>query len=194
MSKISPKYDQSYLNPPVSIEKFINVYDDRVNGWFFQPVKILLRCNHTDFAILHILSSYFESYAMYATGTTSEHKSECFFIIGFLSVFSRYLPPIEAEPIAKIFYDDLRCGLAHDSLPRSKIVMMTTIKPFYYDADGSKESIALRAPYPISGNLFFNAIQEHSAVYVTQLRNPDNNAMRDNFEKMFRKLFLNKKT
>ncbi len=192
MWKISPKHDTSFLENP-TIEKFIEVYEARINGWMLKQAEKLLGEPDADFAVMLILLPYFESYAIYRTGIINKGKTECLFVIGFISVFSNLLSVENGEAIAKIFYEDFRCGLAHIGLPKKRIAILSKDKPYMYQIlRPSQTDKAERMAFPIDGKLLFDLIKKHFDNYVKDLKNTKNHEMRGNFEIAFRKLFMYK--
>ncbi len=74
--KISPNYYVTILEEPVSVDTYIDIYEDRLKFWIFRPAKILLNYKHGGYAILYLLASYFESYSEYNNGKKVIEKKE----------------------------------------------------------------------------------------------------------------------
>jgi hypothetical protein len=185
MWKISPNYEMRYLNPPTSIERFIDVYEDRINGWMIKQAKYLSKKNHSGYAILHTVISYFESYAMFARGKVrNQGETKKLFIDGFLSVFDSYLMSEEdASKIAVVVYEDLRCGLDHYAFPRGRIALVDSKRPIDWEIVDLDEELILRVY--IDCPLFVKAIEIHSKNYVLMLRNKNYESARIKFENVF---------
>ena len=62
--KISPSFTVDKLRSG-QIEDKIDVYEDRVLGWFFRSARSLLSVPNSEFALLQLTISYFEGYAIY---------------------------------------------------------------------------------------------------------------------------------
>jgi hypothetical protein len=59
--KISPNFDIKKLTKPVTIDTLIDIYEDRMEYWFFEPAKIISQYEHGGYAVCCLLASYFES-------------------------------------------------------------------------------------------------------------------------------------
>ena len=58
VQKVSPKYDTSKLLYP-SLEDYIDVYEDQINGWYLNYAKQMQMDEHAGFAALQIAVAYF---------------------------------------------------------------------------------------------------------------------------------------
>ena len=83
---ISPNYTSEKLEDP-SIEDKIDVFEDRMKGWLFAPMKKLLGQPHDRIASLCLQTTYFEGIWSYLVGKKSQGHSKEFFINGFYDVF-----------------------------------------------------------------------------------------------------------
>ena len=82
MTWISPNFEDSYLKDVSwddDFERFIDVYENRVKGWFLEQSKLLGGERHAGFAQLQILLSYFEGHAIVYYGQDSKRRSREFF-------------------------------------------------------------------------------------------------------------------
>lgn len=186
---ISPNYTQEKLNKP-TIDDLVDVLKDRVLNWLFEPAKKLITEKDSHFAVLCILLTYFEGIWTYITGIDSKGKSKKYFNDAFLDVFnSSNLSTELLTRVAKILYEDGRCGFFHDGMLRNRIFltdlnqidMLITLprKPDgKIDVNGQIESILIDSKY------FMAAIERHFIDYLLCLRNPDESVKRENFLKI----------
>src|SRR5258705_265378 len=101
MLAVSPNFDSSKLANATTEDK-IDVFEDQMNSWLLAHAHALASANypssqHTGFAILTLVGSYFETIASYLQGASSEHQSATFFAFGFRAVF----PEFESQAVAK---------------------------------------------------------------------------------------------
>ena len=68
---ISPNFDDSVEQ---TLENKINIFEDQIQGWLFNPAKDLINNQHAGFAILSIVLTYFEPIAQFLEGRTSGSK------------------------------------------------------------------------------------------------------------------------
>lgn len=186
---ISPNYTQEKLNKP-TIDDLVDVLKDRVLNWLFEPAKKLITEKDSYFAVLCILLTYFEGIWTYITGIDSKGNSKKYFNDAFLDVFnSSNLSTELLTRVAKILYEDGRCGFFHDGMLRNRIFltdlnqidMLITLprKPDgKIDVNGQIESILIDSKY------FMAAIERHFIDYLLCLRNPDESVKRENFLKI----------
>lgn len=186
---ISPNYSQEKLDKP-TIDDLVDVFKDRVLNWLFEPAKKLMIEKKGYFGALCILLTYFEGIWTYITGKDSKGKSKKYFINAFLDVFnSSDLSPKLLTRVAKILYEDGRCGFFHDGMLRNRIFltdlnqidMLITLprKPDgKVDVDGQIESILIDPKY------FMAAIERHFIDYLLCLRNPNESVKREYFLKI----------
>lgn len=191
MSKIdffvSPNYSPEKLDSN-DILDFVDVFEDRMICWIFNPVEALLEMPEGHIAAFGILTTYFESIQIYKKGTDSKSKSKEFFINCFCEVFA---PKDDCDSTnsmknaATAFYIQGRCGFAHDGLFKNK-VFFSDSNPnamiFSYpltngkvDTSKALESIVVN-PFRFAG-LIYNHFQR----YLTQLRDSNQEDARRNF-------------
>jgi hypothetical protein len=70
---ISQKYDGNKVKSG-TVEDCIDVYEDRVKGWSLGPARALTKVPNSSFAILTIVLSYFEGYAILHGCGNSKHQ------------------------------------------------------------------------------------------------------------------------
>ena len=189
MQKASPKYDTSKLLDP-SLEDYIDVYEDQINGWYLNYAKQMRMDEHAGFAALQIAFAYFEGHAVFYKGEDSGSKSKTFFRDAFLSVFPEILTyqginERVLESTTSALYEDGRCGFFHWGITRKRFRLR----------DG--EPVVKIELDPVSGELlrvlldrrrFVDRVCEHFEKYIGRLRNPLEIKLRSNFEKSLRLL------
>jgi hypothetical protein len=190
---ISPNYQDTNFQWPLSIDDKITIFLDRTYGWQLNIAdqcingkkgrngKIISKpIPHSDFAALHIVLSYFEMIAKYQGGFTEEGKSKYYFKEGVYAVFPQ-LKTEDSEIVNSLLdalYSGARCGLYHAGMTDRRIVIFRGIdKPFAFD---TKESRLI-----INTNLLIEALKAHLKRYEKQLRDNNNSRLRENFEKRF---------
>jgi len=186
---ISPNFTQEKLDKP-TIDDLVDVLKDRVLNWLFEPAKKLIIEKDGCFGALCLLLTYFEGIWTYITSIDSKGKSKQYFNDAFLDVFSSsgHSPDL-LKRVAKILYEDGRCGFFHDGMLRNRIFltklnqidMLITLprKPDgKVDVDGQIKSILIDPKY------FMAAIERHFIDYLLCLRNPQDTVKRENFLKI----------
>lgn len=189
VQKVSPKYDTSKLSDP-SLEDYIDVYEDQINGWYLNYAKQMQTDEHAGFAALQIAFAYFEGHAVFYKGEDSGNKSKPFFRDAFLSVFPEILTykginEQVLDSTVSALYEDGRCGFFHWGITRKRFILR----------DG--EPVVKIEMDPVSGELlrvlldrrkFVDRVCEHFEKYIGRLRNPLEIKLRSNFEKSLRLL------
>jgi len=185
---ISPNYSVTKLTKPITIDTYIDIFEDRTIFWFIKPAHILSEYEHGGYSILSLLGSYFESYAQYEKGKKSKNKSKEFFRFGFLSVFpdihSKYSPS-QIDEIIEIMYVGFRCGLFHDGLPRDKIMLTNDGFPITFIYSPIREICDIH----INTFRFIKAIEIHFHKYIEKLLNPTQKELRENIKKAFKNMW-----
>lgn len=86
------------------------IFQDRMEGWFFEPANMLLEKDHT-IAAVHIVTPLIEALENYIQGESSRGKSEKYFTESAGKIF----PDIsDNETAIKLLYRGVRCGFAHE--------------------------------------------------------------------------------
>lgn len=98
----------------------IKIYEDRVNGWFLEIAEKLKTDNEAGFVILSIAIAYIEGNQQFREGKLSENNSKKFFIKGIRRIFDKEDVP---EDILKGYYKQVRCGLFHDGMTKSNVLV-----------------------------------------------------------------------
>ena len=200
---ISPNYQIEKLDNPTFTDK-LDIYNDRIKGWFISPIDSLLKCQNLDdnlMAIFLIELSYFEHIAQLLSGESSKNKSKCFFEIGLRKVIPKVFEVIEEnmnpdknlssesvklhEKFFKMltngFYSHARCGLYHNASLKYGF-MLTNRKGSLIDFE---EGLTVPAQIYINPISLKDKILEHHEKYVGRLRNNPVSQEAQDFEKMF---------
>lgn len=176
---ISPKYTSDKLASGVLSDK-IDVFEDQMHGWLFDQANQLKPFQHAGFGILAIVLSYFEPIGQFLEGKVG--KSEKQFLAGLAAVFPNVDPAIP-ESVHGELYNQLRCGMFHRGITKSKVVITLSgqhpIEVAYSKVDGTVIQIAV---VPV---LLLEESERHLKRYVTDLRNPANVDLRKHFEAWF---------
>lgn len=169
----------SYKNRDEEIEAMIDVYEDRVNGWFLHHAKFLQNKGgqHVGFSVLMIVFSYFEQYTQYELGRDSDGRSKRYFKYGFLSVFPELngLTHDERRTLIDIAYESARCGFFHSGMTRWDF--------FIRDNDCNNDPIVFEdEKVYIDRFKFLERVENHFVDYVSKLRDKSEVSLRTNFE------------
>lgn len=183
---ISPRF------PPVklesgSVDDRIDVYEDRLQGWFFDPARALLTVPGAGIMILQLCLGYFEGYWIYRSGEDSKRRSKEFFRHAFKEIFSHLVivdppdlnvPNDIMETLANLHYEDGRCGLFHDGMLRGAIFVGPGSAPVSATIEKSTGRVA---GILINPEMFLDEIETHSDQYIACLRDPSNTDLRKRF-------------
>ena len=188
--QVSPRYKADKLASR-AIEDRIDVYEDRVQGWILGPARALLTVPHADIAVLLLCLGYFEGWEQYRSGKDSNGRSGVFFHRGWAAVFpgidwggiARH--PGDEAAISATLYNQLRCGAAHDGLPRKTVFIAPIDIPVAISADQVTGDIGAIMVNP---RRFLEHIEHHFRGYTAQLRHPANAELRANFTKTWERV------
>ena len=167
---------------PTVIEDKITIYEREVNGWFLEHAKRLKHVENTGFVMLMIAISYIEGVQQYIEGKSSNNESWPRNKKGSKKCFNRGVRRIFAldnveENMLNNFYDQVRCGLFHTGMTKSKVIIKgSTVKII----DFSKEDRIV-----INQRKFLNSILKDFQQYIKKLRDIGERQLRENFDKMF---------
>ena len=187
---ISPKYLASKLAHPTVDDK-IDVFEDQMFGFLFDHAISLLSPNypghaHAGVAALMISGAYFETIASFIQGKSSEGHSRQFFGIGLQAVFPNFSEILQTsekiDEFSSLLYRELRCGLFHESGPRSKIILQyeqpSSIGVLTEDGTGKVTTLL------ICPTRFVHQVVGHFQHYLKQLRDSSpSNTMQKAFER-----------
>jgi hypothetical protein len=194
---VSPKFKNNKLQN-ASISDKIDVFEDQMTGWLFaHHARALCSDKYTGqdqagFAVVSLLSPYFEATESYHVGLESKGRSKEFFRKGFLRVFydfaaslkkANYPAPDQlAEELVNNIYEEMRCGLAHEALTKSRVILRSDTAPLGLMIETSTGALGSIIIDPAK---FLDSVEGHFQEHVKLLRNPTEVQLRANFEKFF---------
>lgn len=190
---ITPKAQDTDFAWPLALEDKITIFLDRTFGWQLDIADCCINgiknagdellakpIAQSGFAVLHIVLSYFEMVAKYQDGFMTNGKSEFYFKQGVYSVFPHLINESSSmvDSLLNILYFGARCGLYHGGMTDHRIVVTGEISyPMILDISEPR--------LQINPALLVPSLKSHLSEYGSQLRNPDNEVLRRNFEKRF---------
>jgi hypothetical protein len=180
VNSISPNHLDTDYPPEKTLEQKIEIFTDRVNGW---QLYIAQQCAdkilHSGFAVLHIVSSYFEMIAKFKIGFQGKKSSGYYFKKGFEDFLSQfpYLSAISRDELKKRMWEGVRCGLYHSGITRDALLL----GDFPYSIEFNESTRKLH----INPHRLVPDIQVHFQSYLRDLNNLENNELRRNFEVTF---------
>jgi hypothetical protein len=175
---ISPNFTLGKLANP-RIDDKIDVFEDQVRGWLFEPARIMTSHQHAGFAILTLCLSYFEPIGQFLDG--KRRGSEEQFTKGLDHVFSPQ-PWLIKRHVTKELYDQLRCGMFHTGITKGKVLitgMKTDPITVHFSDNGSVAQITVQ-PWELLSH-----IEKHLSKFIAILRDPANEDSRTKFEARF---------
>lgn len=181
--KISPHFDSRKLIGKMldrNFDDFVDVYEDRINGWLLDWAKELNKHEHAGFAALALALSFFEGFAVFYYGKDSDGKSREFFDKGFRLVFpqlNQLSDKLAAETTKKL-YSLGRCGLLHLSMVRRGVFLRDGEYEFLVLPDKAEEVTAIF----IDRHKFVRAMCVRFDQYVCELRDESNTERRCRFK------------
>ena len=192
----------------------LDIADRIINGYENQNRAKIPDIPHSGYATLSILTNYFEMYGKYYSGyIEKESNSRYFFEKGFnlianeLGWYKEFsytkeqletiqevvekrtgmkimleIKGIKESPLIKELYKNVRCGLYHIGMTLGNIrTSHIFLSSFVLMLSGDKDDCVLY----INPHILPKDLIRHLEYYETQLREPKNNELRDNFEKRF---------
>jgi hypothetical protein len=110
-----------------TLENKIDIFIDRINGWQIGIAKEIIqhKIQHSDFALLHIVFSYFEMLGKYSSGYVRDNASKSYFKRGVRLTF----PTIgaEEEVFLNTLYESVRSGLYHIGMTKINVACCDTL-------------------------------------------------------------------
>jgi hypothetical protein len=176
---ISPIHKTSDFPNGWTLDDKINVIVARIEGWQIGIAKEIIRHGipHSDFALLHIVFSYFEMIGKYLYGYIDKYESKNYFKKGVKVTF----PEISNvdENFLDILYDSVRNGLYHVGMTKINVMLSCEVFP------GSIGYIPERKILALCPSRLVEDLDIRFHEYVSQLRDQKNVELRKNFEKRF---------
>ena len=202
---ISPTYQDSDFPVPHSIDTKITLFEDRALGWKLNIAEQIINgkkkadgseerppIQHSGFAVLDIVFSYFEMIAKYENGFTRLGKSERYFKLGVYSVFPEInqipMPAHTLAPVGNVIsivdhvldlmYSGIRCGLYHSGITNGRIMLTGEIQtPMAFDL---QNQILIVNPHLLVPKLI-----AHLDEYLSHLKDGNNIDLRARFESRY---------
>ena len=168
---ISKSYtDQGFGGNPNDLQK-VEIFRDRVTGWQLDIAKEIVRqidvkppdpiMNHAGYAVLAILTNYFEMIWQHIDGSSSNHDSANYFARGFKEVYKT--TPLSHDEIKSIVYHRLRCGMYHDGYTRRGV----TIK---HDYGQDIEYVRADDELKVNPHTMVGTLETHFTGYIATLQ------------------------
>ncbi|WP_040123015.1 hypothetical protein [Synechocystis sp. PCC 6714] len=166
----------------------INIYEARVVDWFFDIARQLTPndSNTGDYVALMIALSYVEGVEQFRRGNkvvkdliknpNSFPKSDKLCKNSLRRIFPGYPDEAKETSVYCKIYKQIRCGLFHSGFTRKKIYLS-------YEQDKAiqiKEEVTNIHP-----KLFLECIISDFEKYILALKDPNENQLRENFEKLW---------
>ena len=120
--------------------------------------------------------SYLEGNQQYREGKISLNDSPNFFKKAIKRIFPEIILNGSNEEILNIIYNQVRCGLFHDGMTRPSI----TINGEHENSISFSNSNIIINPYK-----FLDKIIRDFENYISELKNPSNKVLRENFRLRF---------
>jgi hypothetical protein len=193
---ISPSFQDVDYPFPHSLDTKIILFEDRVLGWKLNIADQMINgskeqpaINHSGYATLDVIFSYFEMIAKYEAGFAKAGKSKDYFKAGVYSVFPEFnhipapttpLTPVGnvvsiVDVILDLMYEGIRCGLYHSGITNGRIMLTGEIKtPMGFDLQNQM--------LIINPHLLVPRLEIHLRDYVGRLRDTNNTDLRTKFE------------
>ncbi len=157
-------------------QKAIDIFEDRIRGRFLDIIDRIQNQTYSGFAVLALDCLLIETLQQFREGVeqTPHGRSKEYFV-RFLteSSFKEFFD----EKKAKIFYDQIRCGILHQAeVKGSSRVIIREGTPLVSFTEDGKGLI-------INRRLFHSQLVKEFENYVSSLRCPTNSDLRERFRK-----------
>ena len=175
---ISPRHSSDDFHGTLTLDSKVEVFIARVEGWQLGVAKEMIqkKVPNRAFALLHMLTSYFEMIAKYHAGFVGQRRSREHFKDGVRLVFPAIEP--EAEAFFNSLYDSVRNGLYHTGMTASNVIL----------ADNLPGSVGYNSQHDmimVSPDQLAEDLSIPFATFAAALRDPSNAQLRSNFENRF---------
>lgn len=154
------------------IEDKIIIYERQVKEWFLD-IANNLNGDSAGFVVLMVATSYIESVQQNYEGKSSQGGSKTCFVRG----FKRIVDPSADDKNIKSFYNQVRNGLFHNGMTKSKVIIEThdSIAVDFSDPDIIK----------IDPHLLIKQIYSDFKNYITKLNDINEMELRRKFDRSF---------
>lgn len=113
---ISPRYTIEKISPG-ALADWIDVWEDRIQGWWLDHALALRGQRNGGFVIVHIATGIIEALEVAYQGKDSDGNSAQVFRDGFLRLFSApKTVRVAPQDVAHVLYKSVRCGLSHTAM------------------------------------------------------------------------------
>ena len=102
----------------VNDQSVINHFHSRIEAYYLNPAKTLLKNEDYAFPATLLLASAIDAIARYASKPAPNR-------VRYIGWLQTELPCVSAKPLAEQFYDDFRCGLVHEARAKNGCVFTT---------------------------------------------------------------------
>ena len=169
---IDEKNNNSELDPN-NINDKITIYERQVRGWFLDRATRLVKGNYNGFIVLMICMSYLEGVEQYRQGRSSNNDSNN----TFRRALHRIYPNQYNDNDLRNLYRESRVGLFHDGMVRGNVIIN----------NGFSSSLSFEnGNIKISPKKLLDDIKEDFKKYIEDLKNIQNNELRQNLDNMYR--------
>ena len=156
-------------------EHKLRLFQEQIQGWTLDVLKeIKAKVGHSDFAMLAVMMAYFENIQKFKDGYDKTGESELYFTEGLRWVYPKFKTHKDGNFLAKLVYEQARCGMYHVGLTGTKIILDCSIS----SGIGIIKRNIKMCPEKLVTNM-----QQHFDQYIKDLKNPSNSTLRSNFEK-----------
>lgn len=157
------------------------IYQDRMQGWFFEPVHMLVK-NHQTVVAVHIVTPLIEALENYIRRDSSRNNSRDFFTTRAKAIF----PYLDGDAV-DLLYKGVRCGFAHEGFLKDDMQVYNIIIAL----EGNRPIIYNHPEMTIYTRQYVSAIQHEFEKYYSQLET--NEAELDEFFQVWKKQWAMKK-
>ncbi len=174
----APGYtSDNYPNGPsnLSMDELINAFENSYLQWILRFADHIIDTNGSGFAVLTLMNAYPE---MIAQLHGISGKKPDLFQQGMLMIFPELKANKDEGVICTHLYSYLRNGLAHMSLTGFNIILTESI-PNPLTPGEYMGSLAIA----INPRAWLNRIKSHFNLYISELRNEENEVLRMKFVK-----------
>lgn len=177
---VAPGIRIEHLSNPWTLDEKIEILEARVRGYQLDVAESLIPNEVAGFAILYILTSYFEMIAKLESGHTGQGQAGANFKKGFESVFPN-TPSTDCHDAKTIIWEDLRCGLFHMGQAKSRVILMHKLSGPSMTIDRTGGRLFLL----IDPKMFVGDLRKHFENYIARLKDTSQRELRNNFERCF---------
>jgi len=178
---ISPKHSVRDFPAGLTLDDKIEVFIARVEGWLLGPALEMISNGTKDrsFALLSMVTSYFEMIGRYADGYVGRNKAGHYFKFGLKLVFRDMALP-DGEELLNALCDRVRNGLYHVGMTKPRVLVVQAADlPGSIGYNPSQDLIAL-VP-----DVLVDDIRIHFSSFARELRDKANGSLRAKFEARF---------